>query len=115
MRDHLDTHTIDFIVPDVPLLKGQVLMDRQSRLAIIARRSASHVHLVRIQPSLLKLTRISTRQLVADWMDSDCPFDEAVRKLQEMSKRHGITDGARAALEDLLASGREPLQYSLFT
>lgn len=114
MRDHRDKHTIDFVVPDIVLLKGQVLIDRERQIAIVARRSASYAHLVRVQPSLLKLTRISTKQLVADWMDCDYPFEEAVQRLVEMSKRHGITDGARAALDDLLAGGREPRQYSLF-
>lgn len=114
MRDHLDKHTIDFVVPELSLLKGRVLMDKRNRVAIVARRSAKFAHLLCVQPGILKLTRVSSKQLLAEWMDSDCRFDEAVDRLLNLGKRHGFTDSARAALDELLADGRAPQQFPLF-
>lgn len=114
MRDHLDKHTIDFVVPELSLLTGRVVMDKRNRIAIVARRSAKFAHLLCAQPGVLKLTRVSSKQLLAEWMDSDCRFEEAVDKLLSLGKRHGFTDSARAALDALLADGRTPQQASLF-
>ncbi len=113
MRDHLDKHTIDFVAPELSQLKGRVVMDKQNRIAIVARRSAKFAHLLCVQPGVLKLTRVSSNRLLAEWMDSDCRFEVAVEKLLNLGKRHGFTDSARAALNELLIDGRAPQQFPL--
>lgn len=114
MRDATDKQTIDFVGAELAVSCGQVLMDRCKHFAIVARKSPKYAHLVHAQTGTLKLSKISAEQLVADWIDADCPLESAVTKLLNMGKRCGITASARTALESLQASKRPPVQYALF-
>ncbi len=113
-KDPTDFSTVDFVAPALHVTRGQVLMDRQRHIAIVAKKGRSCAHLVRVKSGILKLTRITARELVEEWADAEYPFDRAVARLLELGKQHGITDAARLALEDLVESGREPTQYQLF-
>lgn len=113
-KDPTDYSTVDFIAPALHVTCGQVLMDRQRHIAIVAKKGRTCAHLVRVKSGVLKLTRLSARELVEEWSDADYSFDCALAKLLDLGKQHGITDGARRALEDLARSGREPVQHSLF-
>lgn len=113
-KDPTDYSTVDFIAPTLNVTCGQVLMDRQRHIAIVAKKGRDSAHLVRLKSGALRLTRLTARELVEEWSDADYPFDHAMARLLDLGKQHGITDGARRALEDLTRSGREPLQHSLF-
>ncbi len=113
-KDLTDYHTVDFIAPALHVTCGQVLMDRQRHIAIVAKRGRSSAHLVRVKSGTLKLTKLTAKELVDEWLDADYPFDHAVAKLLELGRQHGITDAARLALEELARSGREPVQNRLF-
>lgn len=113
-KDMTDHRTVDFIASALHVTCGQVLMDRQRHIAIVAKRGRSSVHLVRVKSGMLKLTKHTAKELVDEWLDADYPFEQAVTKLIELGKQHGITDAARLALEALAKSGREPVQESLF-
>ena len=113
-KDLTDFHTLDLIAPALHVTCGQVLMDRQRHIAIVAKRGRSSAHLVQVKSGMLKLTKLTARQLVDEWFDADYPFDQAVAKLLELGKQHGITEAARVALEGLVKSGREPVQETLF-
>jgi hypothetical protein len=113
-KDPTDYSTVDFIAPALHVTCGQVLMDRQRHIAIVAKKGRSDVHLVRVKSGVLKLTKLSAKELVEEWSDADYPFDRAVAKLQELGRQHGITDAARIALERLVKSGCEPTQQRLF-
>ena len=113
-KDPTDCSTVDFIAPVLHVTCGQVLMDRQRHIAIVAKRSRTCAHLVRVKSGVLKLTKLTARELVEEWSDADYPFDRAVARLLDLGKQHGITDAARLALEELARTGREPIQHSLF-
>lgn len=113
-KDPADYSTVDFIAPGLHVTRGQVLVDRQRHIAIVVKKGRSHAHLVRVKSGMLKLTRLSARELVEEWSDADYPFDRAVTKLLELGRQHGITDAARQALEGLVSAGREPMQHRLF-
>ena len=113
-KDLTDFHTLDLIAPALHVTCGQVLMDRQRHIAIVAKRGRSSAQLVQVKSGILKLTKLSARQLVDEWFDADYPFDQAVAKLLDLGKQHGITEAARVALEGLAKSGREPVQENLF-
>jgi hypothetical protein len=113
-KDPTDRSTVDFIPPALHVSRGQVLMDRQRHIAIVAKKGRTCAHLVRVKSGVLTLTRLSARELVEEWSDADYPFDHAVAKLLDLGKQHGITDAARLALEELARTGREPTQYQLF-
>ncbi|MBU0622464.1 MAG: hypothetical protein KJ795_11510 [Gammaproteobacteria bacterium] len=113
-KDPTDRSTVDFIAPALHVTCGQVLMDRQRHIAIVAKRGRDCAHLVRVKSGVLRLTRHSAGELVEDWSDADYPFERALSKLLELGKQHGITDAARAALEKLDRTGREPVQHRLF-
>jgi len=113
-KDLTDFHTLDLIAPALHVTCGQVLMDRQRHIAIVAKRGRTSAHLVQVKSGMLKLTKLTARQLVDEWFDADYPFDQAVAKLLELGKQHGITEAARIALEGLAKSGREPVQENLF-
>ena len=115
MRDAKDRKTLDLVEPELTVARGQVLMDHQRRFALVARKSQKHAHLVQVQAGTLKLSKITAKQLVADWIDADYPFESAVTKLLDLGKRHGITESARVALESLRTNGRDPVQYDLFS
>ncbi len=113
-KDPSDYRTVDFIAPALHVTCGQVLMDRQRHIAIVARRGRSSAHLVRVSSGTLKLSKLSAKELVEEWSDADYPFESAVARLLELGRQHGITEGARLALEELARSGREPVQRQLF-
>lgn len=113
-KDPTDCSTVDFIAPALQVTCGQVLMDRQRHIAIVAKKGRSFAHLVRVKSGVLKLTKLTARELVEDWSDADYPFERAVTKLLDLGKQHGITDAARLALEKLAKTGREPMQHRLF-
>ncbi len=113
-KDPTDYSTVDFIAPALHVTCGQVLMDRQRHIAIVAKRGRTTAHLVRVNSGTLKLTKLSARELVEDWTDADYPFEAAVAKLLDLGRQHGITEAARLALETLSRSGREPVQRQLF-
>jgi hypothetical protein len=113
-KDPTDSSTLDFIAPALHVTCGQVLMDRQRHIAIVAKRGNTSAHLVRVKSGTLKLTKLTAKELVEEWSDADYPFERALAKLLELGKQHGITDSARLALEKLLKTGREPTQHDLF-
>jgi len=113
-KDPTDCSTVDFIAPALHVTCGQVLMDRQRHIAIVAKKGRTCAHLVRVKSGALKLTRLTARELVEEWSDADYPFERAVAKLLDLGKQHGITDAARLALEELVRTGREPTQHRLF-
>ena len=113
-KDPTDYSTVDFIPPVLNVTRGQVLMDRQRHIAIVAKKGRTCAHLVQVKSGILKLAKYSAGELVEQWSDADYPFDRAVAKLLDLGKRHGITDSARDALEELSRAGREPKQHKLF-
>ncbi len=113
-KDPADYSTVDFIAPALHVTLGQVLMDRQRHIAIVAKKGRNGAHLVRVKAGLLRMTRHSAQEIVEEWTEADYPFERAVAKLQEMGRLHGITDDARRALDELSRSGREPTQQRLF-
>jgi hypothetical protein len=113
-KDPTDRSTVDFIAPAMHVTCGQVLMDRQRHIAIVAKRGRTNAHLVRVKSGVLKLTKLTARELVEEWSDADYPFERAVTRLLDLGKQQGITDAARLALEKLAKTGREPTQYRLF-
>lgn len=113
-KDPTDYSTVDFIVPVLNVSCGQVLMDRQRHIAIVAKCGRSNAYLVRVQSGTLKLTKHTAKDIVSDWFDADYPFELAVARLLDLGRQHGITDAARKALEALRKSGREPRQRQLF-
>lgn len=113
-KDLTDRSTVDFIAATLQVCCGQVLMDRQRHIAVVAKRGRDSVQLLRVKSGTLRLSRLGARELVQDWLDADYPFERALNKLMELGRQHGITDSARLALERLARSGREPQQYLLF-
>ncbi len=113
-KDPTDCSTVDFIAPGLHVTRGQVLMNRQRHIAIVAKKGRTCAHLVHVKSGVLKLTKHAARELVEEWTDAEYPFERAVAKLLELGKEHGITDAARLALEELVRRGREPTQYQLF-
>jgi hypothetical protein len=113
-KDPTDRSTLDFIAPGLHVTCGQVLMDRQRHIAIVAKKGRTSAHLVRVKSGMLKLTRHTAQELVEEWVDADYPFERAVARLLDLGKQHGITDAARLALEKLVKTGREPVQHRLF-
>ena len=113
-KDSTDFSTVDFIPAVLHVTRGQVLMDRQRHIAIVAKKSKTSAHLVHVRSGVLKMTRHTAVEIVEPWSEADYPFDRAVAKLLELGKQHGITDAARDALEELVRAGREPKQQELF-
>ncbi len=113
-KDPTDYSTVDFIAPGLHVTRGQVLMNRNRHIAIVVKRARSNAHLVQVKAGTLKLTRLAAKELIEEWLDADYPFERALAKLLELGKQHGITDTARAALDQLSKSGREPTQERLF-
>lgn len=113
-KDATDYRTVDFIPAVLHVTRGQVLMDRQRHIAIVAKKGKNSAHLVHVRSGVLRLTRHSAGEIVESWSVADYPFDRAVAKLLELGRQHGITDAARDALEELVRAGREPQQHELF-
>lgn len=114
-KDPTDYSTVDFIAPVLNVSCGQVLMDRQRHIAIVAKCGRSSAHLVHVKSGTLKMTKHTAKNIVSDWCEADYPFDLAVAKLLELGRQRGITEAARKALETLLKNGREPKQHQLFS
>lgn len=83
-------------------------------MAMVVKRGRTSAQLLRVKSGTLKLTTHSAKELVEEWVDADYPFEPALAKLMELGKQHGITEGARQALQALHKAGREPVQNSLF-
>lgn len=113
-KDSSDFSTVDFIPAVLNVTRGQVLMDRQRHIAIVAKKGKNGAHLVHVRSGVLKMTRHTAGEIIEKWSDADYPFDRAVARLLELGKQHGITDAARNALEELVRAGREPRQHELF-
>ena len=113
-KDPTDYSTIDFVPHELNVTRGQVLMDRQRHIAIVAKEGRTCAHLVQVKSGTLRLAKYTAGELAEQWSDADYPFDRAVVKLLDLGKQHGITDMAREALEELALSGREPRQHKLF-
>lgn len=93
---------------------GQVLMDRQRHIAIVAKKDMGSVQLVGVRAGVLRLKKYLIREIEREWVGVDYPFDLAMVKLLAIGRERGITDGARAALQALAVSGKEPKQGALF-
>ena len=113
-KDPTDYSTLDFIPSELNVTRGQVLMDRQRHIAIVAKKGRTCAHLVQVKSGVLRLAKYTAAELVEQWSDADYPFDRAVAKLIELGRQHGITDAAREALDELARAGREPRQHKLF-
>lgn len=114
-KDPVDFHTMDFLSSaTVNVSCGQVLIDRQRHIAIVAKKGRTCAYLVHVKSGILKLTKHTTRDIATDWLEADYQYERALDKLIEMGRRKGITDAARTALEKLLKNGREPTQRMLF-
>lgn len=93
---------------------GQVLMDRQRHIAIVAKKDMESVQLVGVRAGVLRLKKYLIREIEREWVGVDYPFDLAMGKLLAIGRERGITGGARAALQALAISGKEPKQGALF-
>lgn len=113
-KDPTDYSTFDFVAPTLHVTRGQVLLDRQRHVAIVARRGKDHAHLLRVKSGKLRLVRVPARELVENWADCDYPLPQALRRLLEHGRQYGMTETAERTLEALLKSGREPVQAPLF-
>ncbi len=114
-KDPADYSTRDFMPAELNVTRGQVLVDRQRHIAIVAKKGRTCAYLVQVKSGTLKLAKYTPRELTDQWTDADYPFERAVDKLLELGKQHGITDKARVALEELVKAGREPKQHKLFS
>ncbi|MFZ2303037.1 MAG: hypothetical protein WAW10_14340 [Gallionella sp.] len=115
-KDPVDFRTIDFLSSaTVNITCGQVLMDRQRHIAIVAKKGKACAYLVRVKSGMLKLTRHATGDIAADWLETDYQYERALGKLIEIGSRKGITGAAQKALDRLLKSGKEPVQRRLFS
>lgn len=113
-KDLSDYSTVDFLPAELHVSCGQVLMDRRQQLAIVAKRDAAQVQLVRIHAGMLRLTTHTAQQLVDEWSVAELPCEEALLSLQSLGKQLGATQAAEQALERLAKCGREPQQKQLF-
>jgi hypothetical protein len=113
-KDFTDYSTVDFIPAVLHVTRGQVLMDRQRHIAIVAKRGKNSAHLVHVRSGVLRLTRHTAGEIIDSWSEADYPFDRALAKLLELGRQHGITEAARNALEELVRAGKEPQQQNLF-
>lgn len=113
-KDPTDRSTLDFIAPALHVACGQVLTDREQRIAIVAKLGRDSVYLVRVKAGMLRVTQVSAQELVDTWSHADCFCEHAVAMLRELGRQHGVTDAARKALDRLAQAGREPRQGSLF-
>lgn len=113
-KDPTDNSTRDFIPHELNVTRGQVLMDRNRHIAIVAKKGRDYAHLVQVKSGKLGLARYTAEQLYGRWLEAEYPFERAVSRLIEHGKQHGMTDAARRALDDLVIKGREPKQNKLF-
>lgn len=113
-KDISDYTTQDFINLTPHILYGQVLMDRQRHIAIVAKKGPSSFHLVGISSGKLKVRKCTARQITDEWMDAEYPYDKALNHLLNMSRREGTPQAAIALLKGLARHGKEPMQGQLF-
>jgi hypothetical protein len=113
-KDFTDYSTHDFINAMPSVVCGQVLMNRQRHYAIVVKKSRAAVHLICVKSGMLKVTRLTLRQITEEWLDAEYPYDKAIVQLQDMARRHGATAAAKNMLEKLLKNGKEPSQVRLF-
>jgi hypothetical protein len=114
VKDFTDFSTLDFINAAPNLVCGQALMDRQRHYGIVVKKGRTSFQIVCVSSGILKLTKLSVRQITEEWMEADYPFEKALEHLQDMCKRHGATEAAKTALDKLAKDGKEPLQGKLF-
>ncbi len=113
-KDPTDYSTVDFIPPVLNVARGQVLMNRQQQIAIVAKKGRACAHLVQMKSGVLKVAKYTAGELIEEWSEAECSLDRALAKLLELGKQHGITDAARNVLGELSRTGREPMQHNLF-
>jgi len=104
----------DFIKAIPNVLCGQVLMDRQRHFAIVAKKGRTSFHLIRVNSGILKVTKCSPQQIADEWMDAEYPYEKALAHLMDMGRKHGVTETAKALLDELKKNGKEPAQGKLF-
>ena len=81
-KDPVDFRTIDFLSSaTVNITCGQVLMDRQRHIAIVAKKGKACAYLVRVKSGMLKLTKHATRDIAADWLETDYQYERALGKI----------------------------------
>lgn len=81
----------------------------------MAKKGSTCAYLVQVKSGILKLTKHAIGDIATNWLESDYQYERALGKLIEMGHRKGITDAARAALDGLRKSGKEPIQRTLFS
>lgn len=113
-KDFTDYNTHDFINVVPTVVCGQVLMNRQRHYAIVVKKGRTSFQLVCVKSGMLKVTKLSARELTNEWMAAEYPFEQALTHLQDMGRRHGATDAAKALLDKLAREGKEPEQGVLF-
>lgn len=70
-KDPTDYSTVDFIAPVLHVTCGQVLINRQKHIAIVAEKGRTCAHLVQVKSGVLKLAKYTARELVASWSNAD--------------------------------------------
>lgn len=113
-KDITDYRTHDFIKAVPNVVCGQVLMDRQRHVAIVAKKKPSSFHLICVNSGMLKVRKCTPQELTDEWMDAEYPYEKALAHLLSMGQRHGATEGARSLLSGLVKHGKEPVQGRLF-
>lgn len=113
-KDITDYRTHDFIKAVPNVVCGQVLMDRQRHVAIVAKKKPSSFHLICVNSGTLKVRKCTPQQLTDEWMDAEYPYEKALAHLLNMRQRHGATETARSLLDELVRNGKEPMQGRLF-
>jgi hypothetical protein len=69
-KDATDYSTVDFIPPVLHVTRGQVLMDRQRHIAIVAKKGKTSAHLVHVRSGVLKMTRHTAGEIVEEWSEA---------------------------------------------
>lgn len=109
-----DYRTHDFIKTMPNVVCGQVLMDRQRHIAIVAKKGRTSFHLICVNSGILKVTKCSPQQITDEWMDAEYPYEKALAHLLDMGRKHGVTATAKVLLDGLKKTGKEPAQGRLF-
>ena len=114
-KDITDYSTLDFIDTHPDVVCGQVLMDRHRHYAIVAKKARTTFHLICVNSGILKVSKLSAREITEHWMNSEYPYEQALAHLQAMCNKQGATEAAKALLERLAKLGKEPQQQQLFS
>ncbi|HUW24944.1 MAG TPA: hypothetical protein VMW07_00260 [Gallionella sp.] len=110
-----DYRTHDFINTMPNVVCGQVLMDRQRHIAIVAKKGRTSFHLICVSSGMLRAEKCTPQQITAEWMDAEYPYEKALAHLLDMGRKHGVTDAAKVLLDGLAKHGKEPMQGRLFS